>query len=239
MLKWKNKEHLGVLLNKYPTVAYFIKHKATSIKKEIEELQLKYSDLDLTEDELKTIEKIFVDSLEDWLIYVKDPDAYDRLSFNKWDDKEILNMTDYDGKIVIDIGAGTGSQTFRLANHARYIYAVEPIANLRKYIKTKAKKLNHNNIYVVDGLITQIPFPDNFADVVLGGHVFGDDFEEEYNEIERVVRPNGLILLIPGNTDSDNLTHEYLIKKGFMFSKFYEPGPDTGKGWKRKYWKYK
>jgi hypothetical protein len=41
-----------------------------------------------------------------------------------------------------------------------------------------------------------------------------------------------MIILIPGNNDEDNETHEFLIRKGFNFASFLEPG----EGMKRKYW---
>ena len=72
------------------------------------------------------------------------------------------------------IGAGTGRLTFTAAPKAKTVFAVEPVGNLRRYIREKAKKLDLTNIYAVDGLITEIPYPDDFADVTMGGFVFGE-----------------------------------------------------------------
>ena len=115
---------------------------------------------------------------------------------------------------------------------AKYVYSVEPLSNLRTYIKDKSKRLGYNRVYVVDGLLTEIPYPDNFTDIVISGHVFGDDLEDEYNEMFRVVKPGGMIILIPGNNDEDNDIHKFLINKGFQYGTFLEPGD----GYKRKYW---
>ncbi|HKL74593.1 MAG TPA: hypothetical protein VJ881_00875, partial [Halanaerobiales bacterium] len=71
------------------------------------------------------------------------------------------------------------------------------------------------------------------AEVITGGHVFGDYFDREYNELIRVIKDGGKIVLCPGNNDVDNDRHKYLVDKGFNWSSFMEPGD----GMKRKYWK--
>jgi calcineurin-like phosphoesterase family protein len=49
----------------------------------------------------------------------------------------------------------------------------------------------------------------------------------------RVTKVGGMIILCPGNNDTDNDTHSFLvINQGFMWSRFEEPRD----GWKRKYW---
>lgn len=242
-LKWmfqhKDKSQLSVLLRHYPVVKDHICKLSKELNQTCNELLSTQNIEELNEEEMKSIENQFIDRLEDWLIYAKEPETYDQLSFNKWDDSELLGLTDFSGKRVLDIGPGTGSQTFRMANYAKAIYAVEPVSNLRRYIQEKAHSLKYNNIHVVDGILTKIPFENDFADILVTGHVFGDEPEAEYVEMHRVVKPGGMIILMPGNNDLDNAIHEFLIKKGFSFERFFEPGPDYGFGWKRKYWKIK
>jgi SAM-dependent methyltransferase len=236
MLEWKDQKSIGLLMNHYPTVAWYLKNKAPKLKKRFEELEDKYKTIDnqLT---LKEIERAFIDSLEDWLIYVIDPDAYDRLSFNQWADNEMLDLISFSGKIVLDIGSGTGSQLFRIAPYAKTCFSVEPVEYLRQYLREKAQKSLYNNVFVSDGLITELPFPDDMFDVVVSGHVFGDYPKEELAEMTRVVKDHGMIILMPGNHDEDNHRHQFLTESGFLWDRFLEPGPDKGHGWKRKYWK--
>ncbi len=172
--------------------------------------------------------------MQDWLIYVLDPAIYDRLPFLGWEDDSLLSMADFKDKIVLDIGSGTGRLAFCVAPLARVVYAVEPVANLRRYIYKKRDALGLKNVYPIDGTITQIPLEDDFADILMAGHVFGDDLEEAYREMRRVVHDGGMILLHPGtNLTSEDPAHQFLINKGFEFSTFEEPGDGT----KRKYWK--
>lgn len=84
----------------------------------------------------------------------------------------------------MDVGAGTGKLTFIAASKAEAVYAIEPVSNLRFYIKQKAKEKGLRNVFSVDGLITDIPFSDNFGDISMGGHVFGDDREAAHQEKE-------------------------------------------------------
>jgi len=231
LLQWKNHDELCVLLNHYPDVSWFMKHKAPYLKEKIEVIENKETRLTYS----KELETKFVCSLEDWIVYVVDPENYDAQPHNQWDTSELLSLVDFTDKTVVDIGSGTGSQTFRVAPHAKTVYAVEPVGNLRLFIKKKAKDKGFNNVYVVDGIMTELPFEENFSDVVMSGHVFGDYMDDEYNEMIRIVKPGGMIILIPGNNDSDNDTHKYLMSKGFQFGVFEEPGDCK----KRKYWKTK
>jgi ubiquinone/menaquinone biosynthesis C-methylase UbiE len=142
-------------------------------------------------------------------------------------------MLDFTGATVIDVGAGTWRLSLLVAAQAKTVFAVEPVANLRAYLKQKAQAKGFRNVYPVDGLITSLPFPEQFADVTMGGHVFGEDLEAEYQELLRVTKVGGMIILCPGNNDTDNDAHRFLVDQGFNWSRFEEPQD----GWKRKYWR--
>jgi ubiquinone/menaquinone biosynthesis C-methylase UbiE len=73
-------------------------------------------------------------------------------------------------------------------NDAQAVFAIEPVGNLRQYMKDKAQNQDLSNFFTVDGLITEIPFPNNFADICMGGHVFGDAPEAEDTEMTRVTK---------------------------------------------------
>jgi ubiquinone/menaquinone biosynthesis C-methylase UbiE len=140
------------------------------------------------------------------------------------------------GRIVLDIGSGTGKLAFIAAqNAAAAVYPVEPVGNLRVFLREKASRLGYKHVYPGDGLITQIPFADGFADITLCGHVYGDKPEGELAELERVTRPGGMVILCPGTSMTENSTHEVLAAHGYQWAIFEEPGD----GPKRKYWKVK
>jgi SAM-dependent methyltransferase len=185
-------------------------------------------------DELREAEIAVLDRFQDWLVYALNPGEYDNLTFLSWDDASLLGMADYKDKVVIDIGAGTGRLAFLVAPVASTVYAVEPVTNLRRFLWEKREELGFDNVFPLDGTITQIPLPDDFADIVMSGHVYGDDPAAEYHEMVRVTRNGGLVILHPGtNIGSKNGAHEYLVQQGFEFNTFEEPGEGT----MRKYWK--
>ena len=142
-------------------------------------------------------------------------------------------MSNFEGKRVLDIGAGTGRLALAVAGLARSVYAVEPVARLRRYLLEQAHELGHGRVYAVDGLITEIPFEDRFSDITMAGHVFGDEPEREIGELERVTCRGGTVILCPGNSDVDNDSHAALTGHGYAWDRFEEPRD----GMKRKYWK--
>jgi hypothetical protein len=225
---------LAIALAGNPTVAWFLRHKAPAIAGWMDRVLAKpaaggiYSPA-----QVRAAEIAVLATLKDLLVYALDPAIYDRLPFLGWDSAELTGLVDFSGKTVIDVGAGTGRQTFVAAEKAAAVFPVEPVGNLRRYIREKARRLGCANVFPVDGLITAIPFPAGFADVTMSGHVYGDAPEAELAELERVTKPGGMVILIPGNNDVDNAAHRCLVAHAYDWSRFEEPGD----GVKRKYWK--
>jgi len=231
---WLPEVDLRIALKANPVVEWFFRHQCPALNEWLDHLM--DSDQELvpgTPAEVRQAEVNILQSMTDLIVYAVDPSVYDAQPFLNWDSRELLSLVDFTQKTVIDVGAGTGRLTWLAAESAHAVFAVEPVGNLREYLRNKAKAGNVNNVYPVDGLITDIPFPDKFADVTLAGHVFGEDPEQEYNELARVTNSGGMIILCPGNNDKDNDVHEYLLYHGFSWSCFEEPRD----GVKRKYWK--
>ena len=223
----------GIALKANPSVGWYLKQTYPPIEDYIEQC-LGLVNGDPSQAEIRQAELAVLDSMHDWLIYLLDPAKYDQLAFLNWDDSSLLEMADFEGKTVLDVGSGTGRLAFTVSQLARVVYAIEPVTNLRRYLYEKSERLGVTNLYPLDGSITQIPLEDNFADILMAGHVFGDDFDAEYDEMYRVIRDGGMILLHPGtNASGDDPAHNFLIGKGFDFDTFEEPGD----GLKRKYWK--
>lgn len=223
---------IAVAIKANPEVEWFLRHKCSEISGWLDKV-LSLGTGDNGAEEIRKAELTVMDELNDWLTYAIDPSIYDNQLFLKWDPFELLSLTDFSGKVILDVGAGTGKLAFLVADKAKIVYAVEPIENLRYWMKNKAQEKNLNNFYVADGFIESLPFFDEFADIVMSGHVFGDNLEEENRELERVVKKGGIIVHCPGNNDEDNETHRFLVNHGYKWSKFEEPDDGT----KRKYWK--
>ena len=232
---WLPEPELATALQANKTVEWYFRHKCPELKDWLDDVTTKENTIIANAEKIREAEIKVMKSINDLLTYAVDPSLYDNQPFLNWDPKELSGMLDFSNKIVVDVGAGTGRLTFIAAEKAKTVFAVEPVENLRRFIKAKAKKLELTNVFAVDGLIEDIPFPNNFADVALGGHVFGDHPEIEFQDLKRVTKPGGMMILCPGNNDRDNDTHTFLVSKGFEWSRFEEPED----GIKRKYWMIK
>ncbi len=230
---WLPEEPLAIALKANPCVAWFLGKKCPEVGPWVEHVLAKSKQLPSPEVVRKAEEEIMT-SLNDLLVYAIDPSLYDRLPFLAWDSEELSGLVDFQNDLVVDVGAGTGRLAFVAAQKvARAVFAVEPVENLRRYMRHKALRKGLSNVFPVDGLITAIPFPDQFVDVCMGGHVFGDDPEREQAEMVRVTKRGGMVILCPGNNDKDEGWHDFLVRQGWVWDRFEEPGD----GWKRKYWK--
>jgi SAM-dependent methyltransferase len=171
---------------------------------------------------LREREVSLLKTIQDWLTYVIDPALYDRLPFAARDPAKELAVVDFRDKRVLDVGAGTGRLSFAVARSARLLYACEPVSNLREYLRACRTAENLKNMFVVDGTMEDLPFPDGSFDIVMGGYVFGDHMERELAEMSRVVVGDGVILLSPGNVDKDDEHHDFLVRSGFHWKRHEE-----------------
>ncbi|MCU0503506.1 MAG: class I SAM-dependent methyltransferase [Anaerolineae bacterium] len=235
--RWSSEADLALAICANPAVEWYLRHKCPEISTWVDRLLTAHPAGPVGSDEVRRAEVAVLHDLNDLVTYAVDPAVYDAQPFLGWDSRELTSLVDFAGNTVIDVGAGTGRLALAAAGSgAATVFAVEPVANLRRYLKEKASTQRLRNVYPVDGLITDIPFPDGFADVVMGGHVFGDEPEAEYAEVMRVTKPGGTIIFCPGSNDrDDDGRHKFFVSHDFRWCRFEEPQD----GWKRRYWKQK
>ena len=225
---------LAISLRANPNVEWYLRHKCPQLNEWLDDVMIKAEgDQPLNSQEIRQAEIDILKSINDLIVYVVSPEVYDSQPFLKWNPDELTSLIDFSGRRVVDIGSGTGKIALIAAAQAKEVYAVEPVANLRVYLKDKAVSLGLKNIFVMDGLISDIPFEDKFADITICAYVFGDDPNEELQEMLRITKPGGMLILCPGNDDQDNDRHGFLVKNGFKWSRFEEPGVR----FVRKYWR--
>ena len=70
------------------------------------------------------------------------------------------------------------------------------------------------------------PYEDNAFDIVMSGHVVGDDYDKELAELERATKSGGWILDCPGEDDRKAAPKQELLKRGF--DSFYYVGKTGG-----------
>lgn len=191
------------LISKYPPIEKFI----NTILKENE----KVSDEDLIEQYCDFL----VWEIADLIVYNKFPEVFDDKVDFRWTIDEIIDEDSISGKVVADVGAGSGMLSFLLATYAQTVYAIEPISSFRKFIREKAEIENIDNIYAVEGFLDTIPLPDNSFDCLFTSNAIGWSLEKELPEIERVVKPKGQAIHLMRSPDKEkereNPFHSILI----------------------------
>ena len=179
-------EEFSVLIQTYPFVKNFFVLKYPPIESYIQTVSEKNKERE-GNDRADYICRELLWEIAELIVYNKHPEIYEKEVNLNWHIKEIIPASEPEGKIVIDSGAGTGLVSFLVAPFAKSVFAVEPVTAFRRYIQKKAKEKKIRNVYPVDGLLESIPFPDNFADILLTSNTIGWNLEAELNEIERIV----------------------------------------------------
>lgn len=127
----------------------------------------------------------------------KAPEVWDALPWSYWDPSVIYDRVGLKGKIVLDVGAGTGQVTIRCAPFARLVWALEPIGRLRQYIERKMDAAGFTNVRTLSGVLEAVPLEDASVDAtILSSGSFGWNPQKELQELERVTKLGGTILML-------------------------------------------
>jgi SAM-dependent methyltransferase len=105
------------------------------------------------------------------------------------------------GRTVVDLAAGTGKLTRRLATTGADVIAIEPVAEMRARIGPAAAR-------AFDGTAEAMPLPHASADAVTVGQAFHwFDGPVALAEIHRVLRPGGGLALVWNRRPLDHPVH--------------------------------
>lgn len=102
-------------------------------------------------------------------------------------------------KSVMDLGCGTGRHSIYLAEQDFKVYATDISETGLEITKSKAEKLNLNNIEFKQLDMREISFDNNTFDGILcvwtTGHGTLEDSRKNINEIYRILKPNGIVVI--------------------------------------------
>jgi len=114
--------------------------------------------------------------------------------------KNIVDLLDLPtGKLIADIGAGTGNYTNALANMGYSLFAIEPSEIMRKQAVPDSK------ITWISGLAESLPLQDNSIDgviIILATHHFSD-INNAAKEVARVCPTGPLVMLTMDPRESE------------------------------------
>lgn len=208
-------EMMGIALNGNPHVKWYLMMRAPSRREQIETICQNAPNITDTQS-IRKAEVYILTSIDDFITYTT-PEIMDKVCdfIIGWDEQHLFDLVDLTNKRVLDVGAGNGRLTFSAAKVAKEVFASEPVDTLREFMRQKIKNENINNVKVVDGLITDLPYPDNTFDVVMSGHVMGDNLMAEIDELTRVCKNNGILINCPGDSKIDMVSSNELKENGW------------------------
>ena len=105
----------------------------------------------------------------------------------------IVNLLDLrPGRVLLELGAGTGKMTRQLVPSGARILAIEPVAGMRAMLVATVPDAE-----LLDGTAEAIPLPAGSVDAVVVAQAFHwFDTIRALSEIHRVLRPGGRVALI-------------------------------------------
>jgi ubiquinone/menaquinone biosynthesis C-methylase UbiE len=99
-----------------------------------------------------------------------------------------------EGKTVVDVGAGTGISTFKLARYAGQVIGIEIEGSMLALARESARERGVQNVRFQLGDATHLPLADDCVDAAIAMTLADHDVRATAAEMERVVRPGGLVL---------------------------------------------
>ncbi|HML45788.1 MAG TPA: methyltransferase domain-containing protein [Clostridia bacterium] len=205
---WRNdreewKRSMGIALNANPAVQWYFMRRCPECIPVLTQLTANAPEAMDAED-IRRAEVYALRSVEDFTVYTTPEVMAEKCDFIRgWNKERLFELADLSGKTVLDVGAGSGRLAFAAAEKAAWVYASEHVGTLREFMRDKIAKEGIRNVRVLDGFVTALPFPDNTFDIVLSGHVVGDDYDNEIAELTRVCKSGGWLLDCPGDSECD------------------------------------
>ena len=206
---------LAIALKANPKVAWYFMQKCPEMADRVRALVQKAPE-GLSAEQIRAAEVRALGEYEDFVIYTTPEVMEEKCDFiYGWNKERLYELADLEGKIALDVGSGTGRLAFAAAERAAFVVASEPVDSLREFMRDEIARKGIRNMRVCDGLCDSLPFPDNTFDVVMSGHVVGDRFREEVDELTRITKDGGWLLDVPGDQHRKTRRNEQLIDDGW------------------------
>ncbi len=128
----------------------------------------------------------------------------------------IPNLGDLKNKKVLDVGAGTGRLSLRLAEKGADVTALDVSPEILKILKKK-----NSQIKTIVATAESLPFPDNSFNIITGTFLIVHLKELKYffQEAHRVLKPNGILAIT--NINQKSPPELKINKKKIIIESYY------------------
>lgn len=145
-------------------------------------------------------------------VYSKARPSYPDALFSYLISERVINKN----TVAADVGSGTGIFTVALSKFANSVFAVEPNDDMR--VKAEEKFKTIANITSINATAENTLLSDCSVDLITVAQAFHwFDREQFKNECKRILKPNGKVVLVWNDRDSDS----EIIKDNFEVNKKY------------------
>ena len=112
--------------------------------------------------------------------------------------EEIARLQSWHGRVVVDVGAGTGFWVPHVADGAQHVLAIEPHSGSRHLAMERFARMGLANVSVVAGSAEQTSLQSSMADLVVArfAYFWGPGCEAGLAEMQRILRPGGVMVVI-------------------------------------------
>lgn len=117
---------------------------------------------------------------------------------------------------ILDLGCGVGRHVVFFANHGFEVYGIDISKNGLKILKKSLKNSNGNVKLQIGDIFKKLPYEDKFFDAIISVQVLQhgklSKIKRAISEIERVLKPNGVIFITLSGRYSKGKTRFCLVK---------------------------
>ncbi len=113
-------------------------------------------------------------------------------------EEAIWGIAPWKGKVVLDLGAGTGFHLSRFHKEASHVFGVEPHDRSRQLAMKRVVELGLEKVSLMTGSAENILLPSNCVDIIHArfAYFFGPGCEKGLAEVERVLCRGGHAFII-------------------------------------------